>query len=307
MWFVCSDGSVFTLCPVAPFGASAVSCFHIAPAGPALRSVICKLLLLEGHLKDKRCHVIRSQMRVRRVTSQVVPTVAMLGYMALQPMLTELHTGHFLPGVERLHQSVAELDDGTDGPDAATPRGTRATTRAWLQRAFPAAARGGGGQNGGSAGERCAFEPWPSYVSRRMGSVVRPLRMMSLLGSAPGTKFPAFVVLTGSAATCSRVLNHSMPRLRCTLKPMATTPLLCAVQARPGAAARAGRPRAGASGAAAGADAERGRLWRRAGRPAGVPGGGRPRGRRRRPQVPSRLEPLDCNDRRLFHGRCLPL
>ena len=70
-------------------------------------------------------------------------------------MSTFCATGHYLPAVGRLHQSVADLEDGQSNADDAANEGTRATTRAWLQRAFPMTVRAGGGQNGGT-GDKCA-------------------------------------------------------------------------------------------------------------------------------------------------------
>ena len=64
--------------------------------------------------------------------------------------------------MERLHGSVKELDD-SDDPEAAASTGSRATTRAWLQRALPATARGSGGQNGGNGGGRCASSRAVTY------------------------------------------------------------------------------------------------------------------------------------------------
>ena len=81
------------------------------------------------------------------------------------PDRTPRLAGHFLPAVDRLHRSVAELDD-SDSPNAAVSSGTRANTRAWLQRAVPGATRVSGGQNGGSASDRCAFPLFKSMGDR---------------------------------------------------------------------------------------------------------------------------------------------
>ena len=76
--------------------------------------------------------------------------------------------------VGRLSESVADLDDGQNSSDDVGSEGTRATTRAWLQRAFPAASRAGGGQKG-STGDRCALVPHASEAAATRPSEQAPV------------------------------------------------------------------------------------------------------------------------------------